>query len=262
MSPRLEVRAVDGYRTPDYPGLAAPAGFARERYAGNVLDRMRHGLARPLVVFGLYASLTLGATADDDPPPDPVAREGKEDPGPDDSGVRMLTPEEIDGLVCGLEKAQIETGIMVRGEVSGQMGFLTEEEGRGLLSAFFRKNGLAIADDVRVRLPGTEFTADGFDAASGLGFEFLGPVDPSAWEFQPAESDLGPEAVRELELEKSRRERAILVLDGRNYSYNVQHMGHLPSKAEAVARLLEDVRRFFVWLAEEGRLAKSPEGSK
>ena len=252
MSPRLEVRAVESYRFPDYPGSPAPPSFARSRYAESVLDKMRRGLARPLVVFGLYASLTLGASADDDPPV-PVPREGREEPGPDGTSVRLLTPLEVSGLVCGLDEATGDLGAEIEGKVRGQMGHLTEEEGRAVLEAFFRKNGVEIARDVRVRAPGLDFTADGFDEASGLGFEFLGPAQPADWQFTPLEADLPPAAVRELELEKARRERAILVLDGRNYAYNVRYMSNLPTKAQVVERLLEDVRGFFVWIAQEGR---------
>ena len=255
MSPRLEVRPVGDYRSPDYPGLPAPPAFARSRYSGSVLDRMRQGLARPLVVFGLYAGLTLGAAADDDPP-QPVPREGKKEPAPGAEEIRLLTPAEIAGLVCGLEQAAEEVRLAVPGQIAGESGRLTEEEGRALLEAFFRKNGMEVARDFRVPLPGLDFTADGFDEASRVGFEYLGPADPAAWEFTPLETDLPPEAIRELEIEKARRDRAILVLDGRNYQYNVRFMGNLPSKAEAIDRLLEDVRRFFLWLAEEGRLSR------
>ncbi len=253
MSPRLEVRAVGEYRSPDYPGLPAPPAFVHSRYAGSVLDKMRQGLARPLVVFGLYASMTLGAAADDDPPV-PVPREGREEPGPDGTGVRLLTPLEVSALVCGLDEATGELHAELLGRVRGVMGHLTEEEGRAVLEAFFRKNGIEIARDVRVRAPGLDFTADGFDETSGVGFEFLGPAQPDIREFIPIEADLPPAAVRELELEKARRGRAILVLDGRNYAYNVQYMSSLPTKAQVVERLLEDVRGFFVWLAQEGRL--------
>ncbi len=238
MSPRLEVRSVDAYRRPEYPGFAAPVAFASARYGESALERMRRGLTRPLVVFGLYATLQLGAAADDEPPPLPIAREGRADPGPEVSEVRTLGRAEIESLVCGLEALVPEVAIPVDGGIGrGTMGFLTEEEGRALLEAFFAKNGFTVDRDVSVQLPGLEFTADGFDPDSGIGFEYLGPdgIDPT------------PGAIRDLELERTRRGRAILVLDSRNYAYD-----H-PAKAEAVDRLLEDVRRFFLWLREDLR---------
>ncbi len=256
MSPRLEVRSVDAYRTRDYPGVRPPVAFARTRYSGSVLERMRHRLERPLVVFGLFASLQLGASADDDPPPPPVHQEGVDDPLPGDAAIRVPGPAEIAALVCGLEAVAPELEPMVAGRIAGSMGHLTEEEGRAVLEAFFAKNGFAIERDVRVALPGVSFTADGFDSKAGIGFEFLGPSAPGSYDFQPAETDLTPEAVRELELQKARGDRAVLVLDGRNYAYNVRYYGALPSKAVVIERLVEDVRRFMEWLAREGRLPR------
>ncbi len=251
MSRSLAVRPVEFCRAPSYPGVPVVGGFPGRRYAGCVLERMRRGLARPLVVFGLYSSIHLGASADDSKTPDPPPREGEKEPRARPAPVRTLSATEVHALVADLERAHVETAQMVKGDVAGQMGFLTEEEGRALLAAFFEKNGFRIAPDVRVRGDGLDLLVDGFDAEARVGFEYLGPRDPHAWNFEPGETDASPAVLAEIELARARRERAILVLDGRNYAYDVESMDHLPAKSEAIRRLLEDVRRFLVWVAEE-----------
>ncbi|MBI4618511.1 MAG: hypothetical protein HY720_33245 [Planctomycetes bacterium] len=265
MTRPLDVRTVDAYAPPDYPGVPVCPDFSRRRYAPTVLDAIRNGLSRPLVVFGLFTCLSLPAAADDKKKDAPGVH-GEADPKEKDKEkgerpeVRMLTRSEIEKLVSALEQVQEEVAPNVEGGLrAGQAGFLTEEEGRALLAAFFAKNGFAIEKDRALRDRQVEFSVDGFDASRQVGFEFLGPQNPGAWEFTPVETDLAEAEARELELAKARGGRAILVLDGRRYRYNIDGMFELPSKSAIVDRLLDDVRSFFVWLADQGRLAPTQE---
>ncbi|MBI4618510.1 MAG: hypothetical protein HY720_33240 [Planctomycetes bacterium] len=254
----LAVQPAIVYEPPDYPGVPVCRDFARRRYAPTVLDAIRNGLSRPLVVFGLFTCLSLPA-AGDDKSKDGPGIQGEAEPKDGEQAarpeIRGLDREEIARLVCGLGEVREETAHFEKGDVAGAAGYLTEEEGRALLAAYFEKNGFSILAEAPIRDRGVEFTADGFDRERQVGFEFLGHQDPGAWEFAPAESDLGEDEARELELAKARGGRAILVLDGRRYQYNIESMSHLPSKSEVVDRLLDDVRSFFVWLSDQGRLA-------
>ncbi|MBI4618513.1 MAG: hypothetical protein HY720_33255 [Planctomycetes bacterium] len=264
MTRPLSVRTVALYEPPDYPGVPVCRDFARRRYAPTVLDAIKNGLSRPLVVFGLFTCLSLPVSGDDKKKDGP-AIQGESDPKGGDKDakpeIRMLSRDEVEKLVCGLDQIRQETGPQVRGEVASLSGFLTEEEGRSLLAAFFEKNGFAIRNDVPLRDRQVDFVVDGFDASRQVGFEFIGPQDPGAWEFVPAENDLSETEARELDLAKARGGRAILVLDGRRYRYDISYSG-LPSKGEIVDRLQEDLRSFFVWLADQGRLAPLASGGK
>ncbi|MBI4618512.1 MAG: hypothetical protein HY720_33250 [Planctomycetes bacterium] len=254
----LQVRPALRYEPPDYPGIPVCPDFSRRRYAPTVLDAIKNGLSRPLVVFGLFTCLSLPVSGDDKKKDTPGIQ-GESDPKGGDNDakpeIQLLSRDEVEKLICGMEKAQQQEDLPMPGRVASRAGYLTEEEGRALLEAFFAKNGFRIEKDAALRDREVEFSADGFDASRQVGFEFLGPQDPGAWEFAPVETDLSEAEAKELDLAKARGGRAILVLDGRRYQYNVSYRNELPSKSEVVDRLLEDVRSFFVWLADQGRLA-------
>ena len=108
---------------------------------------------------------------------------------------------------------------------------LTEAEGRALVEISFRQNGLATTEG---RPP-----VDGFDPVGLVGFAFLSGKD----------RHVRLEEARRLQLEGPLGGPAVLILPEDDYRFE-----GTDEKTRAVDRLLEDVRRFLVWLARENRL--------
>jgi hypothetical protein len=83
---------------------------------------------------------------------------------------------------------------------------MTEREGRAVLRARFQAAGLEIAEDVRVGLGGHVIDADGFDAARGIGYEYM---TREAGDFD----EIGPEVVAAIDDHARRGDVLLLLID-------------------------------------------------
>lgn len=243
--PALSIRPA---RSPDpsYPGRSVPREFVRLRYGSDILDRMRSGLGRPFVILSLTTALALPARSDEEGGRAPVVRDGEAPADP----VRNLSPAEVEGMIHGLQTAHTEQALAMPGSPAMISGYLTEEEGRVLLTRFLEKNGYSLDRDVVLRARGIDLVVDGFDRGRRVGFEFRGPTADCGGAFAHLEDDLDEVEVSSLELERARGGPAVLVLDAARYTYDksLTSGGSMPTKQQAVGRLLEDVRRFVEWL--------------
>jgi hypothetical protein len=105
---------------------------------------------------------------------------------------------------------------------------MNERDGRAVLRARFEAAGLKIAEDVELDLDGHVFSADGFDAERGVGYEYL---TREAGDFD----EIGADAVAAIEARARKGDVTLLLVDE-------DDVGSADDLSEAADRFLAELR--------------------
>jgi hypothetical protein len=215
----FELKPVHGVKLPGYPAAERPGGEPKALISNRAAGFL------PIALVAL-APVAGAATRGPDPVVVQEAARGRAQESAKPA-LQRLSEAEVTDLIGAAADVREFRGMEIRGKVAVRSSFLTEQEAKGLLAAFLKKNG--------------------FDAAAGrVGGVALDSVDATRRVGVKLVRDGGIADLDEIALLKARGEARVLVLDSRNFEYDDQgyFANRLPTKRGAAYALLAELERF------------------
>ena len=188
------LRPVRGGHAPKYPSSEAPGGEPGAMIANRAAGFLPLALVALAPMAGAAAPARPAAVVQDAKP----AKAQEATPAP---ALQRLSEAEVTNLIGSVAEERPARGMEIRGKVAVRSAFLTEQEAKGLLTAFLKKNGF---DSAAGKVSGVEL--DAVDATKRFGVKVV--------------RDGAADGLDEIALLKARGEARVLVVDARNFEYD------------------------------------------